>query len=203
MATSGDLAKALSELLNEPFSTVDLYGRHLRAAGLLNIKGHGRGAAEMTARDAAVWLISLAIDHERGGDFAKEVKRVLALPPIDALIEPDYFADDLSCKSAKTAGEGLASLFHDTLVPRIREVLEAGRDNVIASFDADGESVFLSIQGPYYPEIHSGALLTFRKGERKRRNIEKTITVHGRVLLELAKLLELTPSEDETAPDQD
>ncbi|MBR0735772.1 hypothetical protein JQ581_02435 [Bradyrhizobium liaoningense] len=192
MATSGDLAKALSELLNEPFSTVDLYGRHLRAAGLLNIKGYGRGAAAMTARDAAVWLIALAIDHERGGDFAKEVKRVLALPLLDAIIVPDDFADDLHCKSAKTAGEGLASLFHDTLVPRIREVLEAGRDNVIASFDGDGQSIFLSIQGSHYPEVHRAALLTFQRGERRRRNIEKTITVHGRVLLEIAKLLELT-----------
>lgn len=195
MATSGDLAKALSELLKEPFSTVDLYGRHLRAAGLLNVKGHGRGAAEMTARDAAVWLISLAIDHERGGDFAKEVKRVLALPLLDAIIVPDYFADDLRCKTAKTAGEALASLFHDTLVSRIREVLDKGQDNVIVSFDGDGESVFLSIKGPYYPEIHSAALLTFQRGERARRNVERNTTVHGRVLLEIAKLLELRALE--------
>ncbi|MCK1629669.1 hypothetical protein [Bradyrhizobium sp. 162] len=191
MATSGDLAEGLSELLKEPFSTVDLYGRHLRAAGLLNIKGQGRGAAKMTARDAAAWLTSLAIDHERGGDFGREVKRVLALPLADSIIAPDYFADDLSCKGAKTAGEGLARLFHDTLVSRIQEVLENGQDNVIVSFDGEGESVFLSIQGPYYPEIPSAALLTFRRGERKRRNVEKTITVHGRVLLEIAKLLEL------------
>lgn len=193
MATSGDLAKALSELLNEPFSTVDLYGRHLRAAGLLNIKGHGRGAAAMSARDAAIWLTALCIDHERGGDFTKEVKRVLALPLLEAIIVPNDFADDLRCKGSKTAGDALASLFEDALVPRIREVLEVGRDNVIASFDGDGESVFLSIQGSSYPQIQSGALLTFQRGERKRRNIEKTITVHGRVLLEIAKLLELAP----------
>ena len=193
MATSGDLAKALSELLKEPFPTTDLYGRHLRSAGLLAIKGHGRGAAEMTARDAAAWLTALCIDHKRGGDFAKEVKRVLALPLLDAIIVPDHFADDLRCKTAKTAGEALASLFHDTLISRIREVLDKGQDNVIVSFDGDGESVFLSIKGPYYPEIHSAALLTFQRGERARRNVERNTTVHGRVLLEIANLLELKP----------
>ncbi|MCK1322935.1 hypothetical protein IVB08_06465 [Bradyrhizobium sp. 173] len=191
MATSGDLAKALSDLLKEPFSTVDLYGRHLRAAGLLSIKGQGRGAAEMTARDAAAWMVALAIDHERGGDFAREVRRVLALPLFEAIIVPDYFGDDLRCKTARTAGEALASLFHDTLVPRIREVLASGRDNVIAGFDGDGEFVMLSIQGPHFPEVHSAAMLSFQRGERKRRNIEKTVTVHGRVLLEIAKLLDL------------
>src|SRR4051812_48990690 len=117
MATSGDLAKALSELLKEPFSTVDLYGRHLRAAGLLNIKGQGRGAAEMTARDAAAWLTALAIDHERGGDFAREVKRVLDLPMHEHLINPKDYADDLAHRTAKTAGHGLALLIGDTLVP--------------------------------------------------------------------------------------
>ncbi|WP_375762612.1 hypothetical protein ACE10W_16640 [Bradyrhizobium sp. B025] len=189
MATSGDLAKALSELLNEPFSTVDLYGRHLRAAGLLHIKGHGRGAAEMTARDAAVWLIALAIDHERGGDFAKEVKRVLDLPMHDQL-NPNGYADDLTYLSAKTAGHGLALFIGDMLVPRIKERLERDDDLVTANFDADGVFVSLSIFDRPPDEV---AALLYQRGERKRRDVERLTVIHGRVLLEIARLLDLKP----------
>lgn len=188
MATSGDLAKALSELLNEPFSTVDLYGRHLRAAGLLNIKGHGRGAAEMTARDAATWLIALAIDHERGGDFAKEVKHVLDLPIHETLIN---YPDDLAHRSVKTAGNALALFIGDMLTPRIRARLEAGDDFATANFDADGVFVSLSIFDHTPGEVAQFANTTYQRGERKRRDVERLTVVHGRVLLEIAKLLEL------------
>ncbi|TCU75114.1 hypothetical protein EDE08_103331 [Bradyrhizobium sp. R2.2-H] len=193
MATSGDLAKALSKLLNEPFSTVDLYGRHLRAAGLLNIKGYGRGAAEMTARDAAAWLIALAIDHERGGDFAKEVKRVLDLPMHEYLLNPKNYADDLQHAAAKTAGHGLALFIGDMMVPRIRDRLERGDDLVTANFDADGVFVSLSIFEHTPGEVGQFASTTYQRGERKRRDVERLTVVHGRILLEIAKLLELKP----------
>lgn len=193
MATSGDLAKALSELLNEPFSTVDLYGRHLRSAGLLSVKGHGRGAADMTARDAAVWLVSLAIDHERGGDFAREVKRVLDLPLHEYLLNPRDYADDLAHRSARTAGHALALFIGDMLVPRIRERLERGDDLVTANFDADGVFVALSVFDHSPGEVAQFANATYQRGERKRRDVERLTVIHGRVLLEIAKLLELKP----------
>ncbi|WP_314960947.1 hypothetical protein [Bradyrhizobium cosmicum] len=193
MATSGDLAKALSELLKEPFSTVDLYGRHLRAAGLLSVKGQGRGAAEMTARDAAVWLVSLAIDHERGGEFAREVKRVLDLPMHEYLLNPRDYADDLAHRAAKTAGHALALLISDTLVPRIRERLERGDDLVTANFDADGVFVALSVFDHSPGAVAQFADTTYQRGERKRRDVERLTVIHGRVLLEIAKLLELKP----------
>lgn len=195
MATSGDLAKALSDLLNEPFSTVDLYGRHLRAAGLLSIKGHGRGAAEMTARDAAAWLTSLCIEHERGGDFAREVKRVLDLPMHEYLLNPKDYADDLTHPSAKTAGNGLALFIGDMLTPRIRDRIERGDDLVTANFDADGVFVSLSIIDRPPDQVAQFADTLYQRGERKRRDVERLTVIHGRVLLEVAKLLELKPSE--------
>jgi hypothetical protein len=193
MATSGDLAKALSELLKEPFSTVDLYGRHLRAAGLLNVKGHGRGAADMTARDAAVWLVSLAIDHARGGDFAREVKRVVDLPLHEYLLNPRDYADDLAHRSARTAGHALALFIGDMVVPRIRERLERGDDLVTANFDADGVFVGLSVFDHVPGEVAQFVNTTYQRGERKRRDVERLTVIHGRVLLEIAKLLELKP----------
>lgn len=191
--TSGELATLLSELLGIPFPTVDLYGRHLRSAGLLSVKGHGRGAARMTGQDAANWLTALCIDHERGGDFVREVKRVLSLPRYDSLsiVHPPQFADDLASNSARTAGQAIAALIADTLVPRVTQIMEANKDGLLLSFDADGLFVTPAIQGPYYPEVPSAAFYTYQRGERKRRNIERTVTVHGRVLLEIAKSLEL------------
>ncbi|MCP1852100.1 MULTISPECIES: hypothetical protein [unclassified Bradyrhizobium] len=190
MATSGDLAKRLSELLGAPFSTVDLYGRHLRAADLLSTKGHGRGAAEMTARDAATWLTSLVVDHERGGDFIREVKRALDLPMHEFLINPTGYADDLAHRTAKTAGHGLALFIGDMLVPRIRERLERGDDIVTANFDADGVFVSLSILESAQGEVSRFIDTTYQRGERKRRDVERLTVVNGRVLLEIAKLLE-------------
>lgn len=187
MMTSGDLAKLLSELLSVPPATVDHYGRHLRGAGLLSVKGHGRGAAQMTARDAAVWLTALCIDHKRGGDFVREVKRVLSLPLQEAIVQPDHFADDLAIKLARKAGDALEFLIVDTLRPRIRDVLEKGTDCVTVSFDSDGFAMTPTIFGPYYPQIPGSVLYAFERGERKRRNVERTTSVHGRVLLEIAK----------------
>ena len=146
----------------------------------------------MTAQDAANWLTALCIDHERGGDFVREVQRVLKLPlHAESIVQPAHFADDLASQSARTAGDAIAALILDTLVPRIREALETGQDNVTLTFDADGFSLSPAILGPHYPQIMSAALYLYRRGERKRRNIERTVTVHGRVLLEIAKSLEL------------
>jgi hypothetical protein len=190
MATSGDLAKALSRWLGEPFSTVDLYGRHLRTAGLLASTGHGRGAAEMTARDAATWLVAMAINHARGGDFAKEVKRVLDLPMHEHLLNPRMYADDLKHVSAKTAGHGISLFIADMLTPRIRERLEKGDDLVTANFDADGIFVALSIFDSASGSVANFTNSLFQRGERKRRDVERLTVIHGRVLLEIAKLLE-------------
>ncbi|TFV34702.1 hypothetical protein E4K66_30360 [Bradyrhizobium frederickii] len=194
MATSGDLAKALSELLKEPFSTVDLYGRHLRAAGMLSVKGHGRGAAEMTARDAATWLISLVIDHPRGGDFAAETARVLRLPLFEATIYPEHFLWDLKVKDAKNAGQAIEFLMHDCLHERIRHPMEdLKRDNILSiGIDPGGDSIAPGLHGPHSPEVFSAALLVYRRGpEKPKPNLWRNHILHGRVLLELARVLDL------------
>ncbi|MGY3358822.1 hypothetical protein ACVWZK_005485 [Bradyrhizobium sp. GM0.4] len=193
MATSGELEQALSDLLSVPKSTVNLYGRHLRTAGLLNLKGHGRGAAEMTAHDAAAWLTALAIDHERGGDFAKQVKRVLDLPLHGNPISSKNYDDDLTYLTARTAGHGLALLIGDTLVPWIKERLERGDDLVTANFDADGVFVSLSFFDGPPGEVARFADVLYQRGERKRRDVERLTVIHGRGILEIAKLLDLKP----------
>jgi hypothetical protein len=190
MATSGDLVRLLSDLLGIPLPTFEHYGRHLRAADMLSIKGHGRGAAKMTAKDAAVWLSAICIDHKRGGDFAKEVKRVLDLPVHEYLISPRGYADDLAHRSAKTAGHGLALFIQDMLVPKIRESLEAKNDLVTTNFDAEGAFVALSIIEHDPGEVSRFINTTYQRGERKRRDVERLTVVHGRVLLEIAKMLE-------------
>ncbi|MGY3590134.1 hypothetical protein ACVIGB_010282 [Bradyrhizobium sp. USDA 4341] len=145
----------------------------------------------MTTKDAAVWLTSLVIGHQRGGDFVREVRRVLDLPMHEYIINPRDYADDLTHRSAKTAGHGLALFICDMMVPRIRQRLERGDDIVTANFDADGVFVSLSILESSRGEVSRFVDTTYQRGERKRRDVERLTVVNGRVLLEIAKLLEL------------
>jgi hypothetical protein len=187
--TSGDLTALLSELLKIPLPTIDLYGRYLRSASLLSIKGHGRGAAQMTPRDAAVWLTSLCIDHERGGDFVREVKRALNLPLLEALAIPTHFGQGLAFPAARTAGEAIALMIGDTQSLRFADRLAAREDCLIAAFDSAGAFVSLSISPMKVEGDFSHGLWTYQRGERKRRLIERNTTVHGSVLFEIGKAL--------------
>jgi hypothetical protein len=144
----------------------------------------------MTARDAATWLTSLCIEHERGGDFAREVRRVLDLPVHECILND---AEDLAHTSAKTAGHALALFIGDMLVPRIRERLEREDDVVTANFDADGVFVALSVFEHSPNAVARFADTNYQRGERKRRDVERLTVVHGRVLLEIAKILDLKP----------
>lgn len=67
MATSGELCLATAEALGISFETTREHLRHIRRAGLISFKGHGRGAATMTTLDAARLLIAAA-----GSSFAKD-----------------------------------------------------------------------------------------------------------------------------------
>src|SRR4051794_23436602 len=64
--TPQDLVAATAELLNLPVNTVKNYDRQLMEAGLRTKKGHGRGSAIMTFRDAAMLLVAIAASDEIG-----------------------------------------------------------------------------------------------------------------------------------------
>jgi hypothetical protein len=59
MATPGQLVQAVSEVLGIPAETVTNYDRVLSESGLRSKGGRGRGAAKVTARDAANLLIAI------------------------------------------------------------------------------------------------------------------------------------------------
>jgi hypothetical protein len=201
MASFPDLAKALSGLLSTPYPTVDLAGRHLRAADMLTVKGFGRGGARMTALDAATMILALMIDHERGGDYAAETARVMRLPLFEGrpfAVYPEHFADGLLISKAKNAGEAIEYLIHDSLRERIRRPMEElDRDNTLTiAVDPTGGSVAPGLHGPYDPDPLSVALFVYRRGpEPRKRNFERNHILHGRVLLEIARLLDLPPPE--------
>jgi hypothetical protein len=201
MCSFPELAKALSDLLSIPYPTIDVAGRHLRAAEMITVKGFGRGGAEMTARDAATLVLALLIDHERGGDFASETKRVMRLPLFEGrpfVMYPDHFADDLLIAKAKNAGQALEFLLSDVLRDRIRRPMEELQRDITltVAIDPTGAVVTPGIHGPYHPEILSAALFVYRRGpEPKKRNVERNTILHGRVLLEIATLLELKVPE--------
>jgi hypothetical protein len=188
--TSGDLAKLLSELLNVPFSTIDLYGRYLRNAGLLSMKGHGRGAASMKPRDAAYWLTALCVDHERGGDFVREVKRVWALPLLDAQAFPSVeITKGLLFPTARNAGEAIEFAISDTQSPIFVEMLHKRVDCLTVGYDSEGQSAYVSISPGKVDGSYRSGVWTFQRGEKKRRLIERTTSIHGAVLYEIAKAL--------------
>ena len=204
MPSFPELAKALSDLLSIPYPTIDLAGRYLRAAEMLTVKGFGRGGAEMTPRDAATVIIALLIDHERGGDFAAETARVMRLPLFEGrpfVMYPEHFADGLSISGAKNAGQAIEFLLSDVLRDRIRRPMEEMQhDSTLKiSIDPSGAVVAPNITGPYNPEILSTALFVYRRGpEPKKRNVERNTILHGRVLLEIAKLLDMEMPERAT-----
>lgn len=60
MATLSDLVTVVSGATGLPEATVFAYGRFARQAGLINQKGRGRSAAEMSVTDASNLLIAIA-----------------------------------------------------------------------------------------------------------------------------------------------
>jgi len=60
MATSVELARAVAAAFGLAEKTVLLHLKHVRPAGAITFKGHGKGAAAMTARDAAGLVIAVA-----------------------------------------------------------------------------------------------------------------------------------------------
>jgi hypothetical protein len=67
MATSGELCLVTAEALGISFETTREHLRHIRRAGMISFKGHGRGAAAMTTLDASRLLIAAA-----GSSFVKD-----------------------------------------------------------------------------------------------------------------------------------
>ena len=62
--TPQDLVSTVASLLNMPVNTVKNYDRQLMEAGLRTKKGHGRGSAIMTPRDAGMLLMAIASSEE-------------------------------------------------------------------------------------------------------------------------------------------
>jgi hypothetical protein len=60
MGTSVDLARAVAAAFGLPEKAVLLVLRHIRTTGAITFKGHGKGAATMTALDAAGLIIAVA-----------------------------------------------------------------------------------------------------------------------------------------------
>jgi hypothetical protein len=194
--TSGDLAALLSELLDIPFSTIDLYGRRLRAAGLLSVKGHGRGAAQMTTMDVAVWLVALCVDHKRGGDFIDEVQRTLNLPLCDCTAVPETAGSNLAVSNAKRMGDCIAALVSDTLAPRFAKAMAKRQDIFVLTFDAEGDRAGLSLTNKKNGMEFESVIWTFQHGDyddRPRRNLERVTAINGVVLFAIAKAMGIVP----------
>jgi hypothetical protein len=194
--TSGELATLLSELLEIPFSTVDLYGRRLRAAGMLSVKGHGRGAAQMTPSDVAAWLVALCIEHKRGGDFVQEVRQVLRLPLCETIAIPETIADGLQMSKAKRLGECVSTMMSDVVSARFANAMSIRQDIFTLAFDAEGVFAAASMQNKKIGPDFQSASWTFQRrkyGDRRRRNLERVTAINGVVLFDIARAMGIIP----------
>ena len=59
MATPGQLVQTVADMLGVPAETVTNYDRVLSESGMRSKSGRGRGAAKVTAQDAAYLLIAI------------------------------------------------------------------------------------------------------------------------------------------------
>lgn len=210
MTHSGDLAKRLVKLLDKPAPTVDLYGRYCRDGELVSKSGRGpRSAAHMTSIDATNWLFSLAIEHERGGDFLRETKRALGT----RLLSATYFGSSAkgmsledNAKSAfqflgglkvavpanLTAGAAIAALIDDMRSGAFDRWAEGVIVEVTADFHASDGRILLMFSRPQFGV--SAVLMFARASKKKPVTTEKIYRVHQPVFQGLADVLGATPS---------
>lgn len=78
MAVLSDLVTALAAATGLPGATVFAYGRFAREAGLISQKGRGRGAAEVTTKDAANLLLAVGATGitRESGNAIKSYRRL-------------------------------------------------------------------------------------------------------------------------------
>lgn len=209
MTHSGDLAKRLVKLLGKPAATVDLYGRYCRDGELISKSGRGpRSAAHMTSLDATNWLFSLAIEHERGGDFLRETKRVLST----RLLSATYFGSSTKSMSIEdnarcafqflqglavadpgnlTAGAAMAALIDDMRSGAFDRWAEDVIVEVTADFHASDGRILLMFSRPQFGL--STVLMFARASKDKPVTTEKIFRVHQPVFQGLADVLGATP----------
>lgn len=122
MATSGELAHALSTTLGIKLGTVNFYGQHLRDAGLLSTSGRGPSAATMTETDAINWLIAMCCaETAKSAPGIVEITRDTPLYDKSVSVgDPDA---DLSFLSAGNVAHLLSALLEDVRAHRLNSAL--------------------------------------------------------------------------------
>ncbi|MCB1510051.1 MAG: hypothetical protein KDJ36_04050 [Hyphomicrobiaceae bacterium] len=175
--TISDLGATLADITGVPQPTVMMHARRAREAGLLNKKGHGRGAAQMEPSDAAHLLgmivaaplagpsIKHTVEnwkryadlHVRRGPNAPGKWKIAAdldIPQLAALgADHTLFEFLVSVIDAAKSGdlqseiERLASENHGILIPDVRVTFHAPRCFVRATVNLAGAD--LAEEKPY------------------------------------------------------
>ena len=126
MPGSGLLGTKMAELLEMPHSTVTTAIKALRADRMLNIKGRGTSAAQMTADDAAAILVGI-MSAAISADMPKIARLLLDMPcrifmRDGRIVEPDTSESGQggAAFGPRPHGfiDGLRDLFPETVSPR-------------------------------------------------------------------------------------
>lgn len=130
MATIGQLGIAVAKSLRVEETTVTVFLRYLRDAGLIRKGGRGRGAAKMTPLDAARSIIAfLTVDRSEPRNAVIAVERVgthvcevTEVEPKDA-IDPLDFGKFLKLKQGHTFEAAISALISALMNDEQRKII--------------------------------------------------------------------------------
>ena len=141
MAGPRELVELIAEAVGIPATTLTVYDRTLLEAGLRSKRGRGRGAAEVTPRDAA-HLLTAILASPMVKDSVQSVERYGATKPRQALDDGGGFASlSIPELTALTA----QSSFLDALEALIASIASGSLREALALPKADADLPLLEV----------------------------------------------------------
>ena len=195
----GELMTTLAQLCDVLHGFAHLRGRQLRAADMLSKRGRGpRSGAEMTSRDAALWLVGILLDFERGEDVAESVRRFGGMrregAPLYGIISGapgNWLTDGMSFIEAGTAADAMAAVIDDFRTGRVALQRDAFGKYEFSAAIVDKSKLQLIVSSEIQGFM-AMVVLTFSRPERRRRAnslIERQINIDARLFEQLAAAL--------------
>jgi hypothetical protein len=199
MANAAQLVRLLSKVTGEPLPTVSDQDRKLVKAGLRALRGRGRHAGRMTARDAAHLLTSL-LAARRSSKAAETVEQYVLTRPDRRRSSDGLYAgtgiDELASLASRhsfidalevlirSAGRGSlrALCSQENQIPRIEVFAFAGR--IYGRVRIAGLSNGMIANVEYVPISNPGSSTQSGDLEQSRRITELTILSLGNLIVE-------------------
>jgi hypothetical protein len=193
MATPGQLVEVMAEALGVPVETVTNYDRVLSENGMRSKSGRGRGAAKVTAGDAANLLIAIMGSPIAGAsvkEAANTCHRYGSLPALGHVDGTQTFAkvglgimDELPQKN--TLRDGISILIASAAKGQHLRIRGLGKDT-----ETNDRYCYIRLSGPRpWAEIFARSLVRDGKQEFARRVYTKSDSSFARTDLQQERVI--------------